>query len=205
MTVDREDRLGELLDRQDILDCIMRYARAVDRLDRDLLLSVYHRDAIDDHGTFACGPGELADFVLDMHSRLHQSHQHCILNHTCELAGDVAYTETYFMFAGINRQGRPLTLSGGRYVDRFERRDGRWAIAHRLCLRDWGLIDERPEPGDLAGFAARRSSLPSEVLEFVNAGPAPARDRTDPSYSRPFVVDRDRVATWRRVAAGAGH
>jgi hypothetical protein len=30
----------------------MRYSRAIDRLDRELLLSVYHEDAVDDHGVF---------------------------------------------------------------------------------------------------------------------------------------------------------
>ena len=37
----------------------------------------------------------------------------------------------------MNRQGQPLTMGGGRYVDRLEQRDGRWAIAARVCLRDW--------------------------------------------------------------------
>jgi hypothetical protein len=30
----------------------MRYSRGIDRLDRDMLLSAYHPDAIDDHGMF---------------------------------------------------------------------------------------------------------------------------------------------------------
>ena len=38
------------------LDAIHRYCRAVDRADRDLLVSVYHPDAIDDHGLFVGGP-----------------------------------------------------------------------------------------------------------------------------------------------------
>ena len=44
---DNVQRLRELCDRQEILDCIHRYCRAVDRADRDLLVSVYHPDAID--------------------------------------------------------------------------------------------------------------------------------------------------------------
>src|SRR5882724_2908499 len=44
--------LRQLLDRQAILDCLHRYTRGVDRLDRQLLLSAYHADAIDDHGLF---------------------------------------------------------------------------------------------------------------------------------------------------------
>ena len=30
-----------------------------------------------------------------------------------------------------------MTLSGGRYVDRLERRDGRWAIVDRVCVVEW--------------------------------------------------------------------
>ena len=37
----------ELKDRQEIYDCIMRYCRGIDRLDRDMLLSAYHPDAVD--------------------------------------------------------------------------------------------------------------------------------------------------------------
>ena len=41
-----------LRDRADILDCMNRYTRGADRLDRDLLLSAYHEDATDDRGAF---------------------------------------------------------------------------------------------------------------------------------------------------------
>ena len=58
-----------LQDRQEIHNCIIRYSRGVDRLDRELLLSVYHPDAIDDHGMFVGGPEEFADWALAMHSR----------------------------------------------------------------------------------------------------------------------------------------
>ena len=37
-------------DRQDILDCLHRYTRGVDRHDRALMLSAYHPDAFDEHG-----------------------------------------------------------------------------------------------------------------------------------------------------------
>ena len=74
-----------LQDRQDIYDCIMRYSRGVDRLDRDLLLSVYHPDAVDDHGMFVGGPEQFADWALAMHQSTHLSQQHCIFNHSCDL------------------------------------------------------------------------------------------------------------------------
>ncbi|NMI01125.1 nuclear transport factor 2 family protein [Pseudonocardia acidicola] len=189
-----ERNVRELRDRQEILDCLMRYSRGVDRLDRDLLLSVYHEDAIDDHGMFVGDREEFADWVVGMHGSTHLSHQHCLFNHTCELDGDVAHTETYYMFCGMNREGTPLAMSGGRYVDRFERRDGRWAIAARVCVRDWAPLDTQPDPEDPSTMTAIRHALPPAVLEFMRTGPLPTRDRRDPSYDRPLRIDPDRVA-----------
>ena len=93
MDTDFETMVRTLWDRQQIHDCLMTYSRAVDRLDRELLLSVYHDDAIDDHGVFVGSPVEFADWVIDMHSRAHLSHQHCQFNSTIELDGDTAHAE----------------------------------------------------------------------------------------------------------------
>src|SRR5882672_11478300 len=101
--MDDKTALQQLLDRQAIQDCLMRYSRGVDRLDRELLLSAYHPDAVDDHGMFAGGRDAFVDWVIDMHSSTHLSQQHCLFNHTCELEGDVAHAETYYMFVGMNR------------------------------------------------------------------------------------------------------
>lgn len=188
-----------LLDRQAIWDCLMRYSRGVDRLDRELLLSVYHEDAVDDHGMFVGTREEFADWVVGMHGATHFSHQHCLFNHSCELDGDVAHAETYYMFAGMNRSGAPLSMSGGRYLDRFERRDGIWAIAARVCVRDWAPLDSQPDPEDPSTMTAIRGALPPAVLEFMRGGPLPTRDRRDPSYDRPLTVDPERVRAGRAL------
>lgn len=197
-----EATVRDLADRQAILDCLMRYSRGVDRLDREALLSVYHPDAIDDHGMFVGGPSEFADWVIGMHSTLHLSQQHCLLNHTCDLDGDVAHTETYYMFVGMNRQGAPLAMSGGRYVDRFEKRDGVWAIAHRVCLRDWIPLDEAPDPTDPAAFTAVKDGLPPAMAALMATASISRRDTSDPSYARPFAVSADRIAEGARVTGG---
>src|SRR5690606_8703026 len=45
-----EGALQAALDREAIHTVLMRYCRGVDRLDRDLIASVYHPDAYDHHG-----------------------------------------------------------------------------------------------------------------------------------------------------------
>jgi SnoaL-like domain len=192
MTSETLERLvGELQDRQAIHDCLMTYCRGIDRLDRELLLSVYHPDAIDDHGVFVGSPEEFADWAIAMHTTTHLSHQHCIFNYTCDLDGDVAHTESYFMFVGLNRTGNPLAMSGGRYIDRFEKRSGRWAIAARLCVRDWAPLSETPESLDQATLTV--APLDARTRDLMRSGAQSSRDRSDPSYERPLFIDPSRL------------
>lgn len=174
MSIPLPSDVQALVDRQAILDCLMAYCRGVDRADRELLLSAYHPDAQDDHGVF-CGPPEaFVNWALDYHSKYQSGHHHYILNHSCELTGAVAHTETYYLFAGINREG-PAILSGGRYIDRFEKRAGKWAIADRKCLIEW------------EGFLGDVPLTPEHMAALRSSGTA-ARDPTDASYERPLQV-----------------
>jgi hypothetical protein len=194
-----ERAVVELQDRQAIQDVLMTYSRGIDRLDRELLMSVYHDDAIDDHGVFVGSPEEFADWAIAMHTATHLSHQHCVLNYTCDLDGDVAHTETYYMFVGINRRGPAFAMSGGRYLDRLEKRDGRWAIAARVCVRDWAPLTEAPAELDQSALTVVKG-LDERVRRLLRTGTQPARDRSDASYDRPLTVDPTRAAQFREVA-----
>lgn len=194
-----ESMVQELWDRDAVRDCVARYCRGMDRFDRELVLSAFHPDALEEHGKFVGDPLEFVDWAIGQHQQSHLSHQHCMLNHRSEIVGDTAHAETYFMFVSMNKQGRPWTVGGGRYLDRMERRDGRWAIAGRITMRDWAMLDERPDMSDLTAFTSTRTSLPEDVRAFMQAGLAPKRDRTDPSYMRPLKVDPARAATYRKM------
>lgn len=171
---DRSERLQAMLDRSEILDCLHRYCRGMDRLDRDLARSAYHDDAIDDHVAYSGPVDGFLDWAFAYHDG-QRRHQHYVTNHHVELDGDVAHSETYYLFVGTMRDDEaPLTVTGGRYIDRFERREGRWAIAARQCLVEW--MTEQPS---LLGPAARA---------FGDAFATIARDRTDVSYDRPLSV-----------------
>ena len=184
-----EQKVAELWDREQIRQCLVRYCRGVDRFDRALILSAFHPDCLDEHGKFVGTPEEFVEWALGQHGAAHLSHQHCLLNQTVELDGDTAHAETYFMFVCMNRKGKPLTLGGGRYVDRLEKREGAWRIAARVTLRDWSMMDEIPDMDDLTSFTSTRAILPQEVKDFMNAGRGPVRGPEDPSYDRPLKVD----------------
>jgi hypothetical protein len=103
------------------------------------------------------------------------------------------------MFVGMNREGPPMSVSGGRYIDRFERREGVWAIAHRVCIRDWAPLQTQPDPDDPSSMTAIRDALPAAMRELMKDGRASRRDPTDPSYDRPLVVSQERLAAGRAV------
>lgn len=199
MSSDLTERVSRLEDRESIRDCLARYSRGVDRLDRDLILSAYHPDAIDDHGKFIGSPAELADWVVALHSSAHLAHQHALFHQTCEVDGTVAHAETYFMFVGINRDGPPISITGGRYIDRLEKRSTGWRIYRRLCIRDWALTDHRLNPEDLSSFTSTSHMLSTRIREFMNAGPAARRDSDDPSYQRPLELMAGRLEAWQQV------
>ena len=170
--------LRELKDRQEIYDCIMRYCRGIDRLDRAMLLSAYHPDAIDDHGPFVGGVEAFADHVFKLHYGMQHYTQHHITNHRCDLDGDTAHAESYYLFRCLNREKPFYCHSSGRYIDRLERREGRWAIAARICLVE-----------------ARDDNWGPEGLEVNSVYQLSRRDGEDPSYMRPLVIDPARMTT----------
>jgi len=171
---ERLARLGELLDRQDIYDCIKRVSRAIDRFDRELFLSAYHPDAVIDAGQFVGDPAAIYDGGEVLHAAGQDATLHHLTNHTCELGGDTAHTETYFLYVGRNKDGSNWA-AGGRYNDRLERRGAFWKIAFRYTIIEWsGMVPETQVP------------LFTGVTDGQLNG-VPSRSREDPSYRRPLT------------------
>lgn len=159
-----DSKLQELVAKQEITEVIFRYARALDRLDEPMLRSVFHPGSR--HWHFFKGPSsdpalpssadEPGDFVafalavLRTHTRTH----HQMGNTLIELQGaDRAHAETYFTaYHRMRALGDPLASAaafdtemdyfvGGRYLDVFELKDGRWAISERTGMTDWTRLD----------------------------------------------------------------
>jgi SnoaL-like domain len=154
--------IQELIDRQLIQDAIYRYCRGVDRLDKELIASSYHPDAWDDHGTFKVRGTECADVIVARIAQQASSSMHCITNVLYErIARDVVNTEAYFVaWLAFERGNSAFTRGlGGRYIDRFERRDSIWRIANRVVVHEWSRIDPIAEawPPSLNMHQGRRS------------------------------------------------
>src|SRR5271167_2306897 len=103
MDAERLARLEHLADRQDILDCLNRFSRGMDRFDQDLFLSAFHPDATIAAGIFVGGPKPLYEWARALHDQGQVVTHHNMLNHSCEIEGSTAHTETYYLFVGRNR------------------------------------------------------------------------------------------------------
>lgn len=58
------EEVQTLLDQQAVYEVLVRYCRGVDRCDEELLRSVYHADAYDDHGYWKGNGQDFAAFVV---------------------------------------------------------------------------------------------------------------------------------------------
>ncbi len=167
--------LEDLIARQQIADVIYRYARGIDRLDFELVRSCYHPDAYDDHGSLS---GNVDTFIAAAGPFLARwtATQHFMGNMLIEVDGEVARAETYAVayhrredVEGIGKDD----VIGIRYVDRFEKRDGKWRIAYRVVATEW----RRVEPvhargrGEIGVWGQRD---PNDVLGWIMQAKAPS-------------------------------
>lgn len=176
MTTTNDDilaRLQRLEDKQAIIDCVYRYCRGIDRHDDDILASVFHPDAVDSHGSFLGRTPEFIRFANDGHAKTTLSHTHNITCHNCEIDGDTAHAESYVIFALRLPDEKTVHVGGGRYIDRFEKRNGEWKIALRRLVMDWRFEAD-------ASVWAKRSS---QTVGTWN--------HNDLSYARPFELSDD--------------
>lgn len=171
------DRLQDLLDKQDIRECLARFSRGMDRFDRDIYLSAFHEDAEMAAGPYVGSVAGCWDWAVPMHEQGQILTHHSLLNNTLDIDGDVAHSETYYMFVARNRD-ESVVLAGGRYIDRVERRDGVWKIALRTNIIEWSCLPPAIPPP----FA----DIPDIAVNGVSS-----RSTDDPSYMRPLVNRRE--------------
>lgn len=191
MTTDAE-KLAELLDKQALAEVVARYCRAIDRIDVDLLKSVYHSDATDSHGSFEGNAHQFADFIVQRMAETTSYGFHTVTHSLFEVDGDIASGESYYVgyhripagreaierFYGADYADRAEAEGtigdeheyecGGRYIDRYARRDGVWRIAARKITNEWSRcapVSHVKGQGDVEHYW-----IPG------------ARDRSDPIY-----------------------
>jgi len=162
-------KLQDVGSRIAILDALSLYCRGIDRLDERLLAAAYWPDAAEDHGIFKGSARDFAPWIVRFLHENYVATQHVLGQSYIEVRGDRAGGETYVSSLHHCRKGngRIFEAVNGRYVDRFERRDGVWKISSRLVVLDFLR--------EFEANAAQAQGIPG--LTFGTRGPA------DPSFS----------------------
>ncbi len=159
----------DVSDQLALRDLLMRYCRGIDRRDFALVRSLYHDDAIDNHGTmFTGGPDAFVAWLPQVMAQW-EATRHVISNSLFVVDGDRAegehYVEAWHRTPGPDAHDY---IVHGRYLDRYEKREGVWKFSYRSLVFDHGAI----------------RAVDSEAQARLG-GDAPhgRADRQDPSWS----------------------
>jgi hypothetical protein len=188
------ENMQRLLDKEEIRDVLLRYARGADRLDIDMFASVFWEDGgYEDSIVEGCARDFVPSLIGETVRNMFAVTQHFITNTRVDFDGPlVALTESYFLAFHLLKpdkhwldvvlgERRMHELGGdysrsyelivaGRYLDRFEKRGALWRIKKRRFICDWTTSDVASGIGR-AGLA--------QLWHLQGS-----RDRQDPSYIR---------------------
>jgi hypothetical protein len=142
----------EVADRVAIHDLMMRYALAHDTTNAALYPDIFAPEAqvltqngvVIQDGLDAILAGVESDRArfnptADGSVETYGAMRHLVTNTTIDVHGETATGVSYVqteVYDDVAR--RPAILSVGRYEDEFVKRDGRWLIARRMIILDWG-------------------------------------------------------------------
>jgi hypothetical protein len=130
-------------------DRIYLYCHALDRRRWDLFSEVFHEDATCHLSIMG---GKWQDWLMQAKTLLDSSAgatHHQVGNILIRIDGNVGHAETYVTaYHRVRADAPPGGLLGGtgeeydvivgsRYIDRFERRAGKWLIAARRAASEW--------------------------------------------------------------------
>lgn len=134
-----EQKVDAALSTIEIRNLGRAYCRAMDRCDADLLKTIWQDGATVKYGVFDGDAREFSDFITAQNLKNSKRLYHTISNDWIEVRGNEAVGEVYVIaVSSADQDGQEKDhFVGGRYIDRYERRNGTWKIAHRSFVLDW--------------------------------------------------------------------
>lgn len=171
-----EGRLAKVADQLEIAQVINAYAEGVDGKRAELVMSCFHPDATFQYLDEAPAPVAAFFAASAPNAEGLVTTCHYLSNHVAIVDGDSADSQVYlwaYHLVNAKAPHRPplfpakgeayAVIIGGRYLDRFERRDGRWRIARRRLVFDWSFNAPAAEivlpPMRDAGLAPRMRAI----------------------------------------------
>ena len=170
-----EAKVQYLTDRQEILDCLTRTSRGNDRFDKELIVGGYYEDGWHELGEKLIRGSDYGEHANHAHAAISEASLHNVTMHSCDIDGDVAHCESYVIGLFLDKGGEASHMLAGRYIDRLEKRDGKWGIVLRRATVEVAMEGK--------ATLINGASLPGSGYLKGN------RDRSDPSYERPLTGD----------------
>lgn len=133
--------LHEISAHLEIQQAVARYSRGVDRCDAELMKSAFHPGAIQEFGAYVGDAAEFCDMIVPNVAATTLMTMHGNMNHSIELEenGEVAHGELYNNSTVWREEADGTQMVDtwwGRYLDRYERRNGEWRIARRAIVHE---------------------------------------------------------------------
>lgn len=156
--------MSNLQNKQEIYEALCKYCRGLDRMDKELAYSIWHKDGTAHYHDMYEGVGHgFVDWVWEAHA-LMERHSHQIANHIIIVDGDAAKSETYVtvtLWTLPDKENNQQEIIGrGRYLDQWSKRNGKWAIDHREHILDMQTINDLNR-GYVNKVSSRDASDPS--------------------------------------------
>ncbi|MEV4135073.1 nuclear transport factor 2 family protein [Dactylosporangium sp. NPDC049742] len=178
--------LDVLLAERAIERALLRYARGVDRMDRDLAASAFHPDARITLGGTVADRDTTLNVVFALVARRTMT-MHYLTNVLVELdpaQPDRARAETYGIALQRSTSEPPHgnIVSGFRYVDLVTRRAGEWRVQERLTVSEWQRVDDLAGQWPIPDASLRGARDGSDPVSrpWPPGGPGPGAGEPDP-------------------------
>ena len=168
-----EEQVRYLTDRQEIYDLLTSTSRGNDRFDVELIVDAYHDDGLHELGEKLIKGSDYGDHANTAHRTISAANLHNVTMHRCDIDGDVAHCESYVIGLFLDPDTENSRMLAGRYIDKLERRDGRWGIVLRRATVEVAMEGQAilPNGKGVAGSGYLKGD----------------RGPSDPSYQRPLT------------------
>ena len=147
------------------------YSRGVDRSDLELMKSAFHSDAVVRYGSYDGHYEQFCKDVVSGQSGMEYT-THTVVNeyYDIDAANNSGKGEIYvlaFLSAGDSEY-----LVAGRYVDKYDSRDGDWRISFRQYIYDWSRTSDYSgsDPNSLFEALTYRGKHTMDDLSYQTLG-----------------------------------
>lgn len=175
--------LAYLRDRQQIHDVYRRYIWGFDRRDVERTKSAFWHDAQISYGTTTNSVDQFVRTHFAGHDAVSDKALQPVDEMSVDIDHDTAHVVAYLVEFNTLKNGRSR-ISGVRYIDRLDRRQGEWRIAVREVIFEFLTETDNNLLSNLSEMAKGRPYSTSPCGMGT-------RDKRDPAYSRPLKARAD--------------